>query len=322
MVQHLAGVPITNLDLSATGGVACDANGRVWTWGRRALGRDGDGTVPAMLDSLPVDVKIVQVSRGHAHVLLLSNDGRVYVFGDGYTGALGTGAKQDESRPVELQRLAATTKVKQVSAGKNFSLLLTQDNQVLAMGQDDYGEIGVGSDAMRYTRSPVPLPALQDVSVTQVSAGELSAAALTADGRVYTWGYGKDGQGGHGDTSVHNTMPRVVAALADKRIVGVSCGEGHTAAVTDTGALYMWGRGREGQLGRGNQLESIAAYRTTPVCVDYFQPSIAATVLSSSSSKSSTQLRHTKVSSHMGDQRVVDVSLGDNHCLVLSEPLK
>lgn len=32
----------------------------------------------------------------------------------------------------------------------------------------------------------------------------------------------------------------------------------------------MFGRGRDGQLGRGDVIESIAAYRTTPLRVEYF----------------------------------------------------
>lgn len=38
--------------------------------------------------------------------------------------------------------------------------------------------------------------------------------------------------------------------------------------MTTAGNLYLWGRGRDGQLGRGGELESIAAYRTTPQYVE------------------------------------------------------
>lgn len=33
---------------------------------------------------------------------------------------------------------------------------------------------------------------------------------------------------------------------------------------------YVFGRGRDGQLGRGDNIESIAAYRPVPVVVEYF----------------------------------------------------
>lgn len=44
----------------------------------------------------------------------------------------------------------------------------------------------------------------------------------------------------------------------------VVCGGGHTGIITIAGKLYMFGRGRDGQLGRGDVVESMAAYRTEP----------------------------------------------------------
>ena len=40
--------------------------------------------------------------------------------------------------------------------------------------------------------------------------------------------------------------------------------------ILKTGELFMFGRGRDGQLGRGDVIESIAAYRTSPLRVEYF----------------------------------------------------
>ena len=48
------------------------------------------------------------------------------------------------------------------------------------------------------------------------------------------------------------------------------CGGGHTGLITDTGDLYLMGRGRDGQLGRGGKVESIATPRAEPTLVEYF----------------------------------------------------
>jgi alpha-tubulin suppressor-like RCC1 family protein len=42
-------------------------------------------------------------------------------------------------------------------------------------------------------------------------------------------------------------------------------GLGHRAKSADEGKVYAFGRGRNGQLGRGDHVESVAAYRTLPV---------------------------------------------------------
>jgi alpha-tubulin suppressor-like RCC1 family protein len=89
---------------------------------------------------------------------------------------------------------------------------------------------------------------------------------------VFTWGLNKDGQLGHGDN--HNlTTPAVVGALEGTAVVKVAAGAGHSAFVAENGVLFMCGRGRSGQLGRGDQLESLAAQRTLPVEVAFFKTS-------------------------------------------------
>ena len=64
---------------------------------------------------------------------------------------------------------------------------------------------------------------------------------------MYTWGFGNEGQLGHGDKS-DQFLPRKINI--DSKIYSISCGGGHTALLTANGLLYMMGRGREGQLGR------------------------------------------------------------------------
>lgn len=76
---------------------------------------------------------------------------------------------------------------------------------------------------------------------------------------------------GIGTREVHNPQPHLVESLLDKRIVSSAAGFGHTAVIDEHDQLYMFGRGREGQLGRADQIESIAAYKDRPVLVEYFQ---------------------------------------------------
>lgn len=65
-------------------------------------------------------------------------------------------------------------------------------------------------------------------------------------------------------------VPRLIEDLRGKNVVSISCGGMHSACVLNNGELYMWGMGRNGQLGRGDQLESIASYRTRPLAVETF----------------------------------------------------
>ncbi len=52
-----------------------------------------------------------------------------------------------------------------------------------------------------------------------------------------------------------------------EKIVKVSCGGNHTAFLGVSGNLYMCGNGRNGELGRGELLESQSVQRTEPLLV-------------------------------------------------------
>lgn len=105
---------------------------------------------------------------------------------------------------------------------------------------------------------PVPLRALDDIPVAQVSCGSRHSLVLTRQGILYTFGWGKCGQLGHGDTR-DRRAPTVVTALAasggaggrGRRVVKVSAGGIHSAALTESGTVYTWGEASYGQLGQG-----------------------------------------------------------------------
>mmetsp|Transcript_11501 Transcript_11501/g.27955 ORF Transcript_11501/g.27955 Transcript_11501/m.27955 type:complete len:213 (-) Transcript_11501:76-714(-) len=87
-----------------------------------------------------------------------------------------------------------------------------------------------------------------------VSGGAYVTAAVTSDGHLFTWGQGEDGTLGLGrDLSDRNVPTLVHGALRGKRVVAVSAsGDTHAVALTSEGEVFSWGRGRDLQLGHGN----------------------------------------------------------------------
>ena len=61
---------------------------------------------------------------------------------------------------------------------------------------------------------------------------------------------------GHGDTQ-DQLLPKAVEAFAGQRVVAVSAGERHSLALAAAGALWSWGRGRDGVLGHGDQQDQL-----------------------------------------------------------------
>ena len=65
---------------------------------------------------------------------------------------------------------------------------------------------------------------------------------------MYTWGYGKEGELGHGNSEEYK-LPKLVEGLKEKKLIKIGAGNGFTIALTDEGALYSWGANQFGQLG-------------------------------------------------------------------------
>ena len=67
---------------------------------------------------------------------------------------------------------------------------------------------------------------------------------LSSFGKVYSWGYGEDGQLGQGDTNDYLT-PREIVFFKNRNLHGafIACGHSHSACITEgqSPQLYMWG---------------------------------------------------------------------------------
>uniref|UniRef100_A0A0B7BGT1 HECT-type E3 ubiquitin transferase n=2 Tax=Arion vulgaris TaxID=1028688 RepID=A0A0B7BGT1_9EUPU len=85
-----------------------------------------------------------------------------------------------------------------------------------------------------------------------ITAGGAHSACITTNGELYTWGKGRYGRLGHGD-SEDQSRPKLLEALKGYRVVDVACGSGdaQTLCITDDDSVWSWGDGDYGKLGRG-----------------------------------------------------------------------
>lgn len=81
-----------------------------------------------------------------------------------------------------------------------------------------------------------------------MTCGFEHCVALTAAGKVLSWGYGAAGCLGHGNTASY-TAPKYIASLCEQTLLYIESGGYHTAAVAQSGELWVWGRGDVHQLG-------------------------------------------------------------------------
>jgi E3 ubiquitin-protein ligase HERC2 len=165
------------------------------------------------------------------------------------------------------QRALCCCQIKEVCCGETHTMCLTDDGKVFSWGLDIEGQLGHGTDAGHKPRPTQIGGVLSGVVVKKIACavgpgGPGHSAAIDAEGNLYTWGIGKDGALGHGDTECRLEPTLVAGALAGVKCVSVSCGATHTAALTEDGVVFTWGGGESGQLGHGEKQRVLVA---TPV---------------------------------------------------------
>ncbi|MBF9236073.1 cell wall anchor protein [Hymenobacter sp. BT683] len=253
--------------------LALTTDGRIQAWGGNRDGQLGDGTASA--HTTPVAVALPeaaaqaqwkQIAAGTSHSLALTTDGQLYAWGNNDEGQLGNGSSLDSPTPVavSLPTSAANTTWAQIAAGNDHTLALTTDGRLFAWGNNQYGQLGDGSnhDAL-YPVAVGMTKKLSRLRWSYVAAGRFHTLAITDDGRIYTWGSNRFGQLGEEHDTQHN-LPEPLAIpghLAIERWAQVAAGDAHSVALSTDGHMIAWGNNCVGQLGDGTtdwQLSPVA----------------------------------------------------------------
>ena len=74
----------------------------------------------------------------------------------------------------------------QISCGYYYFLSLTEDGKVYVMGNNNYGQLGLGNKLS--TSQPVYLKSLQGIPVMQISCGAYHSMVLTVSGNIFSFG--------------------------------------------------------------------------------------------------------------------------------------
>lgn len=141
-----------------------------------------------------------------------------------------------------------------ISSGNNYSMILNNNGQVYAFGNNEYGQLGLG-DNMN-TNIPTLIPTFDNLiyssaeKVINISCGEAHSLALTNFGQIYAFGINYHGGLGLNDNDPRNVPTPIPAINTD--IISISCGNYHSLVLTAFGYVYSFGRNDYGQLGLGD----------------------------------------------------------------------
>lgn len=224
--------------------------------GQLGLGDNKKLTKPELVSRTMFDGEpVLMVACGKEHTVVLTQGGGVYTFGHGQFGQLGHG---DENKQIEPRRVPTAAfrpngsaegpgeRVVMVAAGGGHTVALSEAGHVFTWGWGCYGQLGHNDEEKQLAPRQVEAGRFGGEKVVFVAAGAGHTVAVTVGGRLYTWGYGKEGQLGHGDFD-NRLVPTLVGAGAfgapsGGRVVMAACGRENTLVVTQDGALWACGR--------------------------------------------------------------------------------
>ncbi|MBK8260347.1 MAG: hypothetical protein IPK80_03310 [Nannocystis sp.] len=134
---------------------------------------------------------------------------------------------------------------------------ITTDGELRCWGSNGSGQLGLGH-TNNLGDDPGELPSTATpvgFVPVQVSVGGRHVCARSAAGKVRCWGDGSFGQLGNGSTASLGDDPGelpVPDIALGGAVAEISCGNGHTCARMNDGAVRCWGRNDYGQLGIGS----------------------------------------------------------------------
>src|SRR6266542_2195584 len=132
-----------------------------------------------------------------------------------------------------------------LGAGVLHTVVLASDGTVWAWGQNQYGQLGDGTNFQR--KVPTQVPGL--TNIVAVSSSTYHTLALASDGTVWAWGYNFYHQIGTGNAA--QTSQLVPYHLSLTNIVAIGAGNEHSVALQADRTVWTWGRNTYGQSGNG-----------------------------------------------------------------------
>ncbi|CAN6236033.1 unnamed protein product [Urochloa humidicola] len=217
------------------------SSGQLYTYGDGTFGVLGHGDTqgiarPKEVESLKGSkVKCVACGPWHtAAIVEVISDfksnmprSKLFTWGDADRGKLGHADRKMKLIPTCVDSLTDYDFI-QVSCGTALTVVLSVTGVVFTIGSSMHGQLG-NPQADGKSICAVEGP-LKSEFVRHISSGSSHIAVLTTNGKVFTWGKGKEGQLGLGDY-LNRSSPTLVEALEGRHIESISCGYNYTAAI-------------------------------------------------------------------------------------------
>lgn len=248
--------------------LALKNDGTLWAWGWDYYGQCGwdtalgDGNIPFPVGT---DSDWSVIGAGDDHSLAIKTDGSIWAWGCNDFGQVGLGyTTPDTTGIITATRIGTNVGWVAVTAGAAHSVGLRTDGSIWAWGDNQYGQIGIGSTGMIGITTPTQTYG-SDTDWSAIAAGCYYTVALKNNSTGWGWGDNSVGQLGISDTSSQKiTTPSSIDSNTDWSRIAAGGGtlyrdvlsnqnfRGYTIEMKTNGIIWACGQNTVGQLGLGS----------------------------------------------------------------------
>ena len=241
--------------------------------------------------------KIIQISSGTVHNLILTEKGKVYSWGSSQGGQLGLSENILTSFPNFINELCINqpiqipilSNIKKIVSGEAHSIALSKDGKCYSWGFGSNGQLGLGfcEDSFEpgygMSKSRVFEPKLIENfdNIKDISSGKTFSMFINEKNELFGCGINDLFQCGIQEKNPKNhifnpeiecfdfIIPTMLKCFFNMKVEKVSCGEGHCIAIVKDNSdgkkkVWCWGNNKFGQLGIGGQIK-----KSLPKTIDY-----------------------------------------------------
>ena len=231
----------------------------LWSCGRNELGQLCHGDKEDRSSPQKTSFSnILKIATGWEHSLFQNDKGEIFACGYNYYGQCGLGhLNTPQITPSLIPNAPSNINIVEFFCGYRQSLFLDSEGNVYSVGDNEYGQLGLGHNTHQNELNKIPnIPPIKVISYVNASC-----YLIDFEGNLWSFGYNAYGQLGHGDKTNINT-PKVINILKEKDIQQISYGSCglHLFAKNSQKQIFATGYNDYGQLGTGD-IRSVASFK-------------------------------------------------------------
>eukprot|EP01080_Neovahlkampfia_damariscottae_P004807 gene4807-8393_t len=199
--------------------------------------------------SIPTEIKIEEnikkVVGGFSSTIIITNDGKIYGFGESSSGQLGIKSDSIIYEPTEILSVK-NLNIIDVACGYSHTLLLDNQFNVWSFGNNGNGQLGRNLFNVSKTEKIDKIKI--NIRFKSIFCGYYHSLILSENNELFTFGSGSSGQLGLGDDS-DQFFPQKIGFFSNN-VKCCGAGRNHSIVILKSGECYSFGSNIEGQLGQ------------------------------------------------------------------------